>query len=704
VQSREQLPLPTSDKPRAILAICAGLVAMIWAVYGQTLRADFVNYDDNTYIYENPGIVGGLSWRGIAWAFTHTYSSNWHPLTWISHMLDCQLYGLKASGHHFTNVLLHSATTVMLFIVLRGVTGARWRSAFATVLFAVHPLHVESVAWISERKDVLSGLFFVLTLGAYVRYARRPSIKAYLLVAFLFGLGLMSKSMLVTMPFVLLLVDFWPLRRFTASSSTRRLLAEKIPLGILATASCVATLIAQNGVISRIEQLPVSWRVTNAFVSYVLYIGQMIWPTRLAPFYPHLQSEIQTWQVALSILLVCSITLAALILCETRPYVLTGWLWYAGMLVPVIGIIQVGLQAHADRYTYLPQIGLYLVVVWGVADIASQSRLGRQISTISAVVAVVIFTWLAWLQTTYWHDSERLWKRALAVTEHNDVAHILLGDIFMRRGQVTKAVSEFRAALQVRPDSSYAEDYLGMALFRGGQIDEAIDHLKAALRLMPDHPTAHFDLANAFFQKGDLDAAITQYQQELLLKPPDIRGGFTQPDYAATHYNLANCYVRNGDFQLAIKEYKEALELSPRNPGVHNNLAVALLQIGKTQEAVAQWEEVLRIQSDNTDAQGNLAWVLATSSDRSIRNGRQALDLAQRAQQRLGRNSPQLFRVLAAAYAEDGNFPEAITAAQKGLDLATAQGDIGLAGIFQSDLALYRSDTPLRERSDPTDR
>ncbi len=701
---REQLPSPASGKATITVAICGGLMAMVWIVYGQTLRHQFVNYDDNAYVYENPEIIAGLSPRGIRWAFTHIHSKNWHPLTSISHMLDCQLYGLKAGGHHFTNVLLHSVATVALFLVLRGMTGALWRSAFVAALFAVHPLHVESIAWISERKDVLSGLFFVLTLGAYVRYAHGPSISAYLLVAFLFTLGLMSKPMLVTMPFVLLLVDFWPLGRFTTSSATRRLFAEKIPLVILATASCVATLVAQKGVIGRIEQLPVSWRINNAFVSYVIYIWQMIWPTRLAPFYPHPESQIRAWQVALAILLMCSITLAALILRKTRPYILMGWLWYVGMLVPVIGIIQVGLQAHADRYTYLPQVGCYLVVVWGVSDIASQSRLGRQISTISAVVAIVVLAWLAWLQTTHWRDGERLWNHALVVTEDNDIAHYGLGDIFMRRGQVTKAVSEFRAALQLRPDSPYAEDYLGVALFRGGQTDEAIDHLKAALRLMPDHPTAHFDLANAFFQQGDLDGAIRQYQQELLLKPTYALGGFTRPDYAAAHYNLANCYVRNGDLQLAIKEYEEALKLSPHNPEVHNNLAIALSQIGKTQEAVAQWEETLRIQSDNTDAQGNLAWVLATSSDTSIRNGRQALDLAQRAQQRLGRNGPQLFRVLAAAYAENGKFPEAIAAAQEGLDLATAQGDTDLADIFQSDLALYRTDTPLRERNDATNR
>src|SRR6478735_2381235 len=373
---------------------CLGLVAVTWAVFGQTLAHDFVNFDDHVYVYENPLVVKGLSTEGIIGAFTHTHARNWHPLTTLSHMLDCQLYGLNAGGHHLTNVILHTISVLLLFLVLKQMTGAVWQSAFVAGVFAIHPLHVESVAWIAERKDVLCAVFFMLTLAAYARHARAPSAPRYLLVALLFAFGLMSKPMLVTLPFVLLLLDYWPLGRLGGQKSEvgsrlRKLITEKIPLFALSALSCIATLFAQGP--SAIDQLPFLWRLNNTFVSYVTYIWQMLWPARLAVFYPHPNDRLPLIKITAAIALLIGISLLVIYLRRTKPYLVTGWFWYLGMLVPVIGLVQVGEQAHADRYTYLPQIGLNIMIAWAVRDLLlkSASRVRRAVVGVVAAIAIV---------------------------------------------------------------------------------------------------------------------------------------------------------------------------------------------------------------------------------------------------------------------------------------------------------------------------
>ena len=361
------------------LLICLGLVAITWAVFGQTLAHDFVNFDDHVYVYENPLVVRGLTTEGIIGAFTHTHALNWHPLTTLSHMLDCQLYGLNAGGHHLTNVILHTISVLLLFLLLKQTTNALWQSAFVAALFAIHPLHVESVAWIAERKDVLSAVFFLLTLAAYVRYARAPSPPRYLLVALLLAFGLMSKPMLVTLPFVLLLLDYWPLGRLEGQKSEvesrlRKLIVEKVPLLALSICSCIVTLFIQRQGPNAIDQLPFLWRWNNMFVSYVTYIWQMLWPVRLAVFYPHPNDRLPLVDVIVAIAFIAGISLLVIYLRRTKPYLVTGWFWYLGMLVPVIGLVQVGEQAHADRYTYLPQIGLYIMIAWAVGDLFQNQR------------------------------------------------------------------------------------------------------------------------------------------------------------------------------------------------------------------------------------------------------------------------------------------------------------------------------------------
>src|SRR5437899_8931112 len=546
--------------------VCAVLAAITWLVFGQTLRHKFVTYDDPQYVYENAKVAAGVSLEGVSWAFTHTIAGNWHPLTTVSHMFDCQLYGLKPAGHHFTNVLLHTIAVILLFLVLRQITGTLRRSAFVAALFAIHPLHVESVAWISERKDVLSAVFFILTLGAYIRYVHKPSVTSYLLVVLLFALGLMSKPMLVTVPFVLLLWDYWPLGRirgparaqamaWRAAASDRwstvsRLVTEKIPLFALAALSSVATLLAQVYGARAIEELPLSWRLNNAVISYVAYIWQMFWPARLAPFYPHPNDQLPLWQVLLAIAFLVSVSLLAIHWRKERPYIFTGWFWYVGMLVPVIGLVQAGEQARADRYTYLPQIGLYMLIVWGITDLImailtrgfpsrsvttggrpatrgsrgvqagdphafAETRRGNHgrgyIPFYPAIAAVIIIalSWRAFEQTSYWENSETLWNHALAVTADNDTAKNNLGYLFLQRGELDGAISHFETALKIRSRNAAAhynfggaliENNLANALARRGLPGEAVGHYEKAVKLRPDYGDPYLNLGTVLFQ------------------------------------------------------------------------------------------------------------------------------------------------------------------------------------------------------------
>lgn len=611
------------------------LVALTWSVFGQTLGHEFINYDDPAYVYENPHVRGGVTIQAIAWAFTHSHGQNWHPLTSISHILDCQFYGLDAGGHHFTNVLLHSIAVILLFVVLREMTGALWRSLFVAAVFAVHPLRVESVAWVAERKDVLSGVFFMLILWAYVRYARNPTRSRYLTMSILFALGLMSKPMLVTVPLVLLLIDYWPLQRFAQpppansklwssgrlnrQSVTWRLLLEKLPLFGLSAASCAVTLLVQSQLIGSTEALPLLSRINNAVVTYLVYVRDMFWPARLAPFYPHPEGQLPLWEVVLAGVVLFGITIAVFILRKTRPYLLTGWLWYLGMLVPVIGIIQVGWQARADRYTYLPQIGLSLALTWGVVDLFASWPQRRTILASAATVVIAVLACCAWTQTSYWRNNEKLWTHTLAVTEKNDVALNNLGVVFLARGLVDEALSRFEDAVAIRPDNAPAQGNLGKALL----------------------------------QKGNLDAAMTHYRR--------------------------------------------LLQIEPNNLEAHNILGTAFFQEGKVDQAIREWQRILEIEPGNGNALSNLAWVMATYPDASIRNGAKAVDFAQRAVAISGQRSPIILRTLAAAYAENRRFSEATETAQQAAKLATAQGNLALAHELEMQIALYRKGAPLRD-------
>jgi tetratricopeptide (TPR) repeat protein len=619
-QQTRRIPQRKRPIPRwHTVGVCLCLAALTWIVFCQTLWHDFINYDDPRYVYENTEITSGLSFGGIAWAFTHIHSTNWHPLTTISHMLDCQLYGLRAGWHHFTNVLLHTVVVILLFLALAKMTGAFWRSGFVAAVFAIHPLRVESVAWIAERKDVLSGVFFMLTLLAYLHYTRLPSLRRYLVVVFVLACGLMSKPMLVTLPFVLLLLDYWPLDRIRGQFWMR--LLEKLPLVALSAISSIATLVAQKGAVGWTEDLPIFERINNAVVSYILYIWQMFWPARLAVFYPHPENALPPWEIIASLLLLICITAVAIALRKQRPYLMTGWLWYLGMLVPVIGLVQVGWQGRADRYTYLPQIGLYIAVTWAVADLTASWRRQRTILSVAALVVVGVLSSCAFVQTSYWRDSETLFKRALAITRNNDVAENNLGIVFL--GQ--------------------------------GKLDEAISLLQAAVALRPENSPAHENLAKALIQKGEVADALVHYQK--------------------------------------------LLELQPDNIEVHNIVGTVLVQQHRIRDGVEEWQKVLAIQPDNGNAMSNLAWVFATSPDDSLRDGVNAVQLAQEAVRISARRIPLLFRTLAAAYAETGDFSKAIQTAQEGIELANSQGNQGLATELQGNISLYQEQRPLRDPS-----
>ena len=649
--------------------VCLGLVAATWAVFGQTLAHDFVNFDDHVYVYDNPLVTRGLSTEGIIGAFTHTHARNWHPLTTVSHMFDCQLFRLNAGGHHLTNVILHTISVLLLFLVLKQMTGGIWQSAVVAGLFAIHPLHVESVAWIAERKDVLSAVFFMLTLAAYARYVRAPSAPRYLLVALFFAFGLMSKPMLVTLPFVLLLLDYWPLGRIgdqksEVGSRLRRLITEKIPLFALSALSCIATLLTQRQGPNSIDQLPFLWRLNNTFVSYVTYIWQMLWPTRLAVFYPHPNNRLPLVEVLAAIAFLVGISLLVTYLRRTKPYLVTGWFWYLGMLVPVIGLVQVGEQAHADRYTYLPQIGLYIMIAWTVGDLLLEStpRVRGALVGVAAALAIVSLGVRAFGQASYWKNSETLWNHTLTVTGQNDVAHNNLGFLFLRKGELDKAISEFQAALNIRSrntETHYSlgaaliQNNLGNALARKQLWEEAIDHLQEAVRLRPDYADAYFNLGSVLFQQGRIDQAIAQWQKALAIRPTDAEA--------------------------------------------HRSVASALRKQGNVKEAIAEYEQALNVVPEDSVALNNLAWILATSSDASMRDGARAVTLAVKAVQASGGRDPNFLRTLAAARAEAGQFAEAVATAEAAKALASTQSKPELASRLEEEVTLYRARLALRE-------
>ena len=664
--------------------VCLFLAAITFAVFGRTVHDDFVNYDDSVYVYESAQVTKGLTLNGIAQVFIHGSYDNWDPLTAISHMLDCQFYGLNAGGHHLTNILLHTATAILLFLVLRQMTGALWRSAFVAAVFAIHPLRVESVAWVTERKDVLSGLFFMLTIGAYVRYARRPwSPARYGLVVLLFALGLMSKPMLVTLPFVLLLLDYWPLKRYShpalAAGGTGpvdlpgnfsvplRLIVEKIPLLVLSIALCVATVLVERFDIQSIEMCPLPLRIGNALVSYITYMWQMIYPAGLAVLYPYPAHGLPVWEIITAILVLASVSAGVFIWRRTRPYLLVGWLWYLIMLVPVIGIVQMGLQARADRYIYLPQIGLYVLLTWGAADLCAGWRHRRVVLGSLAAIVIASLSVDSCLQTAYWRNSESLWTHTLACTSDNFIAHNNLGNALLQKGKVEEAIAHFQKALQIYPDYAEAHYNLGNVLLHKGSVDEAIIHYQRALQIKPDYAEDCYNLGAALIKKGSVDDAIANYRMALQIKP----------NFAEAHYNLGNVLLQKGNLDEAIAHYQRALQINPDNAETHYNFGIALLQKGNLDEAIAHFQKALQIAPGYAEAHYNLGNALLKkgSVNEAITHYQKALQIKP--------DFAETHYNLGNVLLQKGNLDEAIAHYQKALqikpDFAEAHNNLGNA-------------------------
>ena len=558
-------------------------------VFGQTVHFGFVNYDDDQTICWNPHVARGLSGPGIAWAFTHRHFGNWFPLTYLTHMVDCQLYGLNAEGHHLTNVLLHAATTVLLFLVLRQMTGQMWPSALAAALFAIHPLRVESVAWVTERKDVLSGLFFVLALGAYTSYVRHPfSSLRYLAMMVSFALGLMAKPVLVTLPAVLLLLDYWPLGRFTGSSpphptpshcngrgtlgdadllvsgtaikrfsSPWRLVKEKLPLLLLVAASCIATLVSQGAASAANARYPLGWRMGTALISYVTYLSQSFCPRDLAVLYPRLSLALPLGKVLAAFSVLASVTAATWVWRGTRPYLLMGWLWYLGMLVPVIGLVQFGSQAVADRFTYLPQVGLWIALAWGAADLCRSSPCLRRVCGGASVLVLALLMGCAWRQTTFWQDSEALWTHTLACTSRNSMAHCVFATGLARWGRVDEALDHFRQAMELQPDDALVRCNIADILAKQGRLDEAMTWYRNALKIQPECVPACNNLGQLLARQGRFDEAVEQYRRALQL----------QPDLAVAYSNLGNVFLRGASLpkrKPSIRRHWKSRPTTPR--------------------------------------------------------------------------------------------------------------------------------------------
>lgn len=670
------------------LCIYLALALATLTAFWQVQNYDFVNYDDGHYVSKNQHVKAGLTRDSVRWAFTTGHVGNWHPLTWLSHMLDCQLFGTAPGRHHLTNLLLHLTNTLLLFAVLKRMTHGLWCSAFVAAAFALHPLHVESVAWIAERKDVLSGFFWILTMWAYVRYAERRSVSRYLLTLLAFALGLMAKPMLVTLPFILLLLDYWPLGRFQLNQAAKdidqwnhksvatqfqwrlfiRLVREKVPFFALTVASSVITFIVQQrgGAVQRIELFPLNIRLSNAVLSYVKYIGKMFWPSRLAMFYPHPIEAVSVWQAAAAALLLLAISIWVIRLVRRRRYLLVGWLWYMGTLVPVIGLVQVGEQAMADRYTYIPLTGLFIIIAWGVRDILTKWRYRKVTASALALVILLALSISTHLQQRHWRNSITLCEHALEVTENNYVAHFCMTESLQKQHRLDEAIYHNAEAIRIEPDFVEALNGMGLALLDAGRLDEAVTHFTRALEICPNLIAARINLGVAFVKKGNFNEAIKQYNEARRIRP----------DLADVYSHLGYALARQGKLTEAAEEYYEAIKRRPDNPGTHKELADILVRQGEIGEAIKHYTQALRIEPNFPEAHTNLGFLLARQGklDEAIEHHTEAL--------RIEPHFAQAQNNLGNALFLQGRFDEAITHFIEALrikpDFAEAHNDLGV--------------------------
>ncbi len=622
------------------------LVIITLAVYWQVGAHRFISFDDNQYVYDNRHVSSGLTLSNIVWAFTSLEVANWHPLTWLSHMLDVQLYGLNAGGHHISSVVIHAAAAVLLLLLLYRLTGAVWQSALVAALFALHPMHVESVAWVAERKDVLSAFFWFLTLLLYAGYASTRRRSYYLLTLLSFALGLMAKPMLVTLPLVMLLLDVWPLKRVEGLPSLNRwslwlpLVKEKIPFFVLSLLSVAITIYAQHKgtAIKTLEMIPLGPRIENAAIATVTYMTQLLWPHDLAFYYPF-TLDLPPWKFIGSVVILLTMTASVLWAARRHPYLVLGWLWFLITLVPVIGLVQVGEQAMADRYTYIPYTGLFIMLAWGVPALTRAWPHRQTLHALLAAVALLALVLVSWQQIGYWRDGVSLFTHALQVTSNNGVAHNSLGAAYMTNGDLDAAAHEFQEALGLNPNFYDARNNLGLAFERKGDLDTAIAAYRTAVAINPDSLAAHLTLGVALGKQGKLNEAVeelreaiakTQYHQSaksslahnnlgaILAQQNDLPAAIKEyetalainPDYHESHVNLGVALAQQGDLSAAIKQFRAGLALEPNYAVGHFNLGTALGKMGELDEAIKEFRTALAIKPNFKSAQEYLDFAL----------------------------------------------------------------------------------------------
>ena len=722
--------------PRAISALIGALLMVVTlAVYWPASTFDFTNFDDPEYVTKNSVVQGGLTRAGIQWAFTSTSSAMWHPVTWLAHLTVWEVFGPASGGHHVVNIAIHALNACLVFLLFNLMTGAVWRSAFIAALFAWHPLRVESVAWVAELKDVLALFFWLVAVGCHARFARSGRGVDRWLLLVVYVLGLMTKPMLVTLPFALLLIDIWPLRRLSVSwgheaiphdpsarcfgpVTWRQGIVEKLPLMGLALMFSILTFLTSKGG-TAVTELPILHRIGNAFVSYVRYLGKSFYPVDLAVLYPH-PGRWPLWSVALSVLLVAGLSMLALLMARRRPYVFAGWFWFVGTLVPVIGLVQAGPQAMADRFSYVPSIGLVAMLVWGVAGLARHLPFGHWgVAGFGLVVAGACLAGTT-AQLGHWRNSITLFERALAVTSNNPIAHYNLGHALSVAGQIQDAVSHYEKAIRMDPKYDAAWNNLGLCYSILGQPDKAAEHFREALRIQPNNWDAHYNYGQALAVRGQLEEAAEHLATTSRLAPrhpraqldlgrvrahqgraADAYGHFARsleinPRCFESHYELAVLRFKQGATEEAIAHLRTAVQLKPDYAEAYARLGLALAGQRRAVDAIAQYRQALTYSPNAIEPLNNLAWLLATDASAAVRDGTEAVRLATHACLVTSNQVPYLIGTLAAAYAEAARFDEAARAAQQAAELATRLGLTNVAAKNQELEQLFRLRKPYR--------
>jgi tetratricopeptide (TPR) repeat protein len=728
-----------ASRQRLLIGIL--LVVVTLAIYWPATRFEFTNFDDPAYVTDNAMVQRGLTWPSIKWALTSSHSSLWLPLTRLVHLATWQVFGENSGGHHLVNIIIHALNALLAFLVVERMTGATARSALVAALFAWHPLRVESVAWVAELKDVMAVFFGLLTVWCYLRLVRSGKTIDRLLLIASYALGLMCKPMLVTLPFALFLLDIWPLGRLrfpawfpgkpgqapAGDSATgvglppnlswRRAIMEKMPLIVMAIALCGVTLFTTT---KAVAPLPLTYRIANAFLSYARYVGKMFYPTDLAVLYPH-PGKWPSWQIALAILFCGLVTAGAVSIGRKRPYVFSGWFWFVGILVPVIGLVQAGPQAMADRFTYLPSLGLTMLVVWAVAGLAPHLPFGKPGAAALGGIATVACLVITHIQLGYWKNSIMLFEHTLAVTTNNDIAHYNLGEALSSRNYLKESIPHYEEAIRLNPKSDDAWNNLGVVYARLGQRDKAAEYYRKTMEINPNYVAAHFNYGLIHYFQQRMNEALAQFNETLRLapdhhqartwigrifaeqgRPDEARQNFLQalelnPRSADAHYELGVLRMNEGETAAAIQHFQKVIQLKPDYVAVYGKLGLALASSHQPAEAIAQYRRALSFEPDAIEPLNNLAWLLATDPHPAVRNGGEAVELASRACLVTSNQIPYLIGTLAAAYAEAARFEDAIRTAGLAVEVATRQGQTNIAEKNRELQQLYEQRKPFRQ-------